>query len=306
MEPKPSSSSVESDKALPPAESKLGSGELAAIHDPVAVERVEEKGGAWKVTCACGKRIVTPLKPKFPVGRCPKCGRKLKLPAVDAKASKPVIDSIVQSETEEIAARLSESAPDQESFGTIVIDPEESGDGTEAISPLVKDTHVSRDAAIHTADLLRAKKAAQVRAEDGDSGGIISAWPRAGRAYRLVSGLLDLTLPVFVTGALAMLGVWGILPPQTQHPVVILTAFFTIGLLNDILLQLFGGSFGKRMVVLTLRDLNGFEPSKGRIIARALFKWLFIPGWAVGLVDHEGRCLHDLLCGTIVLKARNR
>ena len=79
-----------------------------------------------------------------------------------------------------------------------------------------------------------------------------------------------------------------------------------MGLINDILLQILGGSFGKRLVVLTLRDLNGFEPSIPRLAVRALIKWTLIPGWLIGLVDPEGRCLHDWVCGTIVLKARNR
>ncbi len=52
------------------------------IFEPPHLDRIKDKNGqdCWKLTCYCDKRILSPLKVENPVGRCPKCGRRLRLP----------------------------------------------------------------------------------------------------------------------------------------------------------------------------------------------------------------------------------
>ena len=55
------------------------------ILEPPHLERLEK---SWKLTCFCGKRILSPLTSEMPVGRCPKCGRRLRLPGYRPKSGR--------------------------------------------------------------------------------------------------------------------------------------------------------------------------------------------------------------------------
>lgn len=361
------------------------------IFEPPRIERIKAKDGSelFKMTCFCEKRILSPLRTGFPVGRCPKCGRRLRLPgyrpesrkqgSATSKRSKtevlkeedipkkegtpPVegssdnmsLDEKIEfatkvfraserrkltamqatpvSETDEATGEKKEETkeePKQEAsedprteaqkeddketepaikltadgseddVGTIVMDPQT----PEHIKEQLKKDAANRDAAIRTADRLRAHH----RSQSSSRGevGLISAWPLAGKGPRALAGFVDITFCTVATGVLLVLAAIDILPHTCFHPVVIITAFVTAGLLNDGLLQHFGGGFGKRMVVLVLRRRNGQGLGVVRVFLRGLLKWLLLPGWLMGFFDPAERTLHDLICGTLVLKGRSR
>lgn len=326
--------------------------------EPRHVERI--KGGAgepdrWKLTCYCEKRIVSPLKVSQPTGRCPKCGRRLKLPGYrpdqdrkrrgssDRIPAKPVPptaglpETIADMKLVEVAraeqdlkrqkARSSEpdtatlvedlelippggsavakaetkpipgsgaKPDDEDEIGTIVMEFEDA-------DALLRETGANKAAATKTADILRAHKISSV-----ERSGLISAWPLAGKLPRALAGFIDVTFATTLMGMVIVLASLKILPESCQHVAVAIAAFVAAGLANDIILQLTGGTLGKRLVVLALRRRGGREMEVGRTVARAVLKWLLMPGWLVAFVDPAERALHDIICGTLVLKGRAR
>lgn len=321
--------------------------------EPRHVERI--KGGAgeperWKLTCYCGKRIISPLRVGQPTGRCPKCGRRLKLPGYrpgserrgpstsDHLLSKPVPptpglpETLADIKLKDVAAAqgalarekarssepdtatlvddlaLSPAAPgpkagsipleaapksdEEDEIGTIVMEFDEES--------IVRET-ANKAAALKTADLLRAHKISSV-----ERSGLISAWPLAGKLPRALAGFIDVTFATTAMGMVVVLASLKILPESCQHVAVAVAAFIAAGLVNDIFLQLTGGTLGKRLVVLVVRKRGGREVELGRMILRALIKWVLIPGWLVAFVDPAERSLHDIVCGTLVLKGRAR
>ncbi|GMV83431.1 MAG: hypothetical protein AMXMBFR7_46150 [Planctomycetota bacterium] len=364
------------------------------VIDPTRVDRVTSSDGTerWKLTCLCGKRIHVPFRPQHPIGRCPKCGRRLRLPGFkgpssDKAAHKPAAvlaetEPLVRtSEVAEAAKRLAETerrvdpaattvkrdgppphaastvrkdgppprastqelearlnqvpeaaeihkgsisstqdigkglAPvavseaaeveravdeSEDEVGTIVMEP---GEQEALTAQLRQEQRTGREAALRTADMLRKNKGA---AESGTNFGRISAWPLAGRLPRVLAGFIDLTLNMLITGIVVALGSLGLLPAGVLHPVVLLLIFFLTGLFNDAILQLTGGSLGKRLVVLTVRARGGQVPNLPMTLLRGALKWLLMPGWIVGVFDPAERTLHDLVCGTLVLKGRTR
>jgi uncharacterized RDD family membrane protein YckC len=317
---------------------------VGEVIEPAHAERVSTAAGGeqWKLVCPCHKRILSPLQTPYPTGRCPKCGRRLRLPGYKGKgASQPAPaappKSEVPAETAQPAGTPPPAAapvpaapsapapvpaaspanapptagpapagpsPDDE-IGTIVMEPyaEEAAKSLPERAPEPQAVNVGRAAALRTADLLRQHK---VLGTHSPSPGLISAWPLAGRLPRVLAGFMDLTFSLVAAGAVVALGSLGLLPARSLHPAVILTAFLTAQLLNDCLLQFRGGSLGKRLVVLTLRTRAGEAPDLGRTVLRGLLKSLLFPGWILALV-HPSQCaLHDLVCGTLVLKGRPR
>jgi uncharacterized RDD family membrane protein YckC len=311
--------------AEPPAVSYEGE-----ILEPAHIERVSTPSGElYKLTCACHKRILSPLHSPNPIGRCPKCGRRLRLPGYRSKdhahAAAPETESsptkgevppVTERSREQAAApapaappapELEPSHPEDE-IGTIVMEPyaEEAAKSLPAPAApahATRDLNVGREAAIRTADLLRQHKVSGVQSP---SPGLISAWPLAGRLPRFLAGFIDLTVSLVASGLIVALGSLHVLPANSLHPAVILAAFLTAQLLNDCLLQWRGGSLGKRLVVLTLRTHKGEVPGLGRILLRGVLKWLLFPGWILALIHPSQQALHDVACGTLVLKGRLR
>lgn len=344
--------------------------EFDAKFEPRHVERVAGSGGEpdrWKLTCYCGKRIVSPLKVSQETGRCPKCGRRLRLPgyrpelggkrskrADDGLPPKPVPPTPGLAETlagvsvpelarearkpaplrDDLALRPVSNAPagqaggppdrlsasstldlgrpdvpggaagkgsgldlerdaSEDEIGTIVMEFDD--------EILARETGANKHAAVKTADILRAHKISTV-----ERSGLISAWPLAGKLPRALAGFIDLTFATSAMGLIVILASAGVLPAACKSLPVALAAFMAAGLINDFFMQFAGGTVGKRLVVLTVRRRGGREPGPGSLALRALLKWLLIPGWLVALVDPAERTLHDILCGTLVLKGRNR
>ncbi|MCZ7643902.1 MAG: RDD family protein [Planctomycetota bacterium] len=372
------------------------------IIDPARVDRVPDpkRGGErWKLTCLCGKRIHAPFNPQVPTGRCPSCGRRMRLPGFKGstaspprkpakiapelaetqrrldppapKAALPETEPLMpQQKIQDAAAALAETkrregppavdrladtiatrrppaapppkaqenagdlelqkAPDSPAYrpgspsstldvaqaaaaetaaaesdpedevGTIVMDPAEQEELTRQIK---QEGRVSREAALRTADMLRKHHSA---GESGSGFGRISAWPLAGRLPRTLAGFIDLTLAMLVTGFAVALTSLKVLPDGFNHPAVLGLIFFFTGLFNDCVLEWTGGSLGKRLVVLTVRSRTGIHPDGPRTILRGVVKWLILPGWLIAYFDPAERALHDLVCGTLVLKGRTR
>jgi len=320
------------------------------ISEPRHVERIPAEGALserWKLTCVCGKRIYSPFHSSQPYGRCPKCGRRMRLPgykagsrkAKEAAPERPVPptpgqpetladakladlitkDAVLKDDLEllPVSAGPSTSKTDRtgsasttQALGHPEPKPADAGDADEVgtivmegpeVEELQRQLSVQRASAVKTADLLRAH-----RVSDAVRSGIISAWPLAGKLPRALAGFIDLTFCTTAAGVIVALTAAGFLPDTGRHPAVLITAFLTAGLINDILLQLTGGGLGKRLVVLALRRRAGQDVEPPRLIARAILKWLLLPGWLLAFVDPAERALHDLACGTLVLKGRTR
>jgi len=353
------------------------------IFEPRHVDRGTSRHGeeCWKLTCPCGKRIHSPIKSEIASGRCPKCGRRLRLPgfrpshkqvqAAPEKAAAPAPalelalaaapnapsapttpmpgpavkdpspakleaaalpapavrgsrivpkeqasphDTIVLDADEAAGLRLEDkpttpempgftgpataAAPEHpksdDEIGTIVLEPDE------APSPARKEMSVGRNSALTTADKLRAHHVTDT------ASGIVSAWPLAGKLPRILAGFVDLTFATVASGLLVGLAALKILPESFLNPLVAIAAFVAAGLVNDCILQVSGGGLGKRLVVLALRSRRGNEVPWTTCMLRGLVKWLILPGWLMAFFDPAERSLHDIICGTLVLKGRHR
>ena len=261
----------------------------------VRVEEVStEKGPCWKITCSCNKRILVSREANSPLGRCPKCGRRIHIPGQAEKIARP--DKVGLHKPLVSTGELSDLVSDLP-----VSAPPAAAAEPEPPHPRFEEP-ASRAAALRTADILRSKKLS----DRSDGGSLISAWPLAGHLPRALAGFIDLTLGLVAAMLIVIGGSLEVLPENSRYWVVPVVAFYTAVLLNDCLLQLFGGSIGKRMVVLTLRAPDGRAPSVAVVLLRAIFKWLLLPGWLLAFVHPTQRALHDLLCNTCVLKGRVR
>lgn len=303
---------LDSSRRLPQAEYE------DEVFEPVRVTQVKDQDGSpvWKLTCTCGKRILSPFHVGKPTGRCPKCSRRLRLPGYRSKSGK--VRSVGKEKeqrrkpaeaedknkaaakkpppvpAEEEPLRLADEEPlasDDDEVGTIVIES----------PPDVP--RFQRDAALRTADRLRRHK---VEESAGESDGRISAWPLAGRGPRVLAGFIDLTAALLLTGVVLALASFEVLPKSLTSLGGATAIFFLAAVFNDGFFQLLGGTVGKRIVVVVMRARDGRRPSAGVVFLRALLKWLFIPGWLLALADPAERTLHDLICRTLVLKGRPR
>ena len=315
---------------------------------PPHCELVRDPDGKeyWKLTCYCGKRVRSPASIDQPFGRCPKCGKRMKLPGylLSKKAflisshpgkgpvsapSKP-LTPFSGSATAELKPfkdppiRISELFENREredelvtplapiraaSVASEVENRTAAGRYDDSIPLLSSDedsTHgvisghrVSHAAAVVAADRLRAHHAG------GSSSGRISAWPLAGKGARALAAFIDLTLTTSLVGLVVILASQEILPSFFLKPEIVIAMMLLAGCVNDGLIHLvWGGSLGKKLVLIVTRTTFGSDLGAAHVLVRAALKWMLVPGWIIGLVDPNERTLHDLLCGTLVLKGR--
>jgi len=285
------------------------SGQCVLVRDPDGKQ-------FWKLTCACGKHIRTPAAVDQPYGKCPKCGQMLKMPgyllskgpvlvsarpgegpvAAPSQRNKLVADALLAGG--EGAAKS--EAPAEKSTS------KKKDDETETVTTpaVVVSERISRESSLRTADLLRPHHTAAA-GESEDVGDRISAWPLAGKATRTLAAFIDVTFATLLAGTVMILASKHLLPAIFRRWEMVFILLVLAGVLNDgILHALWGGSIGKRLVVIVVKTAGGRQLGVARTILRALLKWLLIPGWVIGLVDPNERTLHDLLCNTLVLKGR--
>jgi uncharacterized RDD family membrane protein YckC len=266
-----------------------------------ALVRGEDGKEYWKLTCTCGKHVRTPAAIDQPYGRCPKCGRMLKMPGY-LHARNPVL----------ISARPGEGPVSAPPRAKKILDLELAAagsrrdDNSETVdAKAVAEQPMSREAAEKAAARLRQPYAGA--AAHPEALGRLSAWPLAGKPARLLAAFIDVTFSTVIAAVPTVLAAHGLLPGWLATSGGIAAVVLAAGILNDGVLQLLiGGSLGKKLVVLVVQTAAGTQPSAGRILLRAVLKWLLIPGWIIGLVDPSERTLHDLLCNTLVLKGRAR
>ena len=268
-------------------------GEL--VHDATGKEH-------WKLTCICGKRLLSPVSTARPAGSCPKCGRKIRLPGYTA----PVPIQVSATPGKGPVSAPPRHTPDRKDDHLNMEIPVLTDEDTVAapLKPVTVDSNYNHDAAVKAADRLRPerKKAESVR---GGASERIAAWPLSGVSRRLLAAFIDLTFATVIAGTVFVLARQGILPQwlsriDTLAGLLILAAMFNDGLIQFI----WGGSLGKKLVVIVVRGVYGEDQGIASTFLRALLKWLLIPGWIVGAIDPAERTLHDLICRTLVLKGR--
>ncbi len=327
----------------PKADSAIADPAAARSETPPHCELVRDADGKeyWKLTCFCGKRVRSPASIDQPYGRCPKCGKRMKLPGylLSKKAflissqpgkgplsapSKSTQDTADFSPLSDAPIRISELFENRERDNehTTPIAPinaatvaEEAGrlahlrrhDGIPYLSSDDEGSkaHVASNRIGLAAAAIAANRLRPQHADDGDER--ISAWPLAGKASRALAAFIDLTLITAVVGIVVVLASQDVLPAFFLRPEIIAALLITAGCVNDGLIHLvWGGSLGKKLVVIVTRTTYGTDLGVVHVLVRAALKWMLVPGWIIGAVDPSERTLHDLLCGTLVLKGRTR
>ena len=282
----------------------------------------------WKVTCFCGKRLLTPTKSENAYGRCPKCKRRIRLPGYDALLK--TLDITLAPPSSASSASSASGAPgaDAAASGTApapatISARARSGTFTKGdldkaldlvlaqdeivteVALLLPDVPRTQDASFTAAERLRPQRSESIDERAGSGSGHIAAWPLAGVVRRMLAGFIDLTFALSTTALIVMLALRGAISPFFTRVDVVLLVLLCAGVFNDgVIHLLIGGSLGKRLVVVVVRTFAGTGMEPSRTLLRALFKWLLIPGWIIGAVDPAQRTLHDILCGTLVLKGR--
>lgn len=264
----------------------------AEISEPAHSQLIDGAGGRkfWKLTCPCGKRLLTPELTHQPYGHCPKCGRHLPMPGYHAGPASAAHEAV---RAEAVLAGELDAGADDGRATEIVAVP----DGS-------REAKIQLCASATAADRLRpSRREHTLRA----SSGRVSAWPLAGRGRRLLAAFIDFSLAGSLSAAVVLLTGVHALEPLVPPLCFVLGLLFLILIFNDTAVHvLLGGSIGKHLVVLDIRTEDGALCGAGRLLARALLKWVFIPGWLIGALDSAERTGHDLLAGTLVLKGRPR
>jgi uncharacterized RDD family membrane protein YckC len=269
----------------------------------------------WKVTCFCGKRLLTPTRSENAYGRCPRCGRRIRLPGHDALLK--TLDFSIgpapasgEKPGEQIERKKSATFTKADLDKALELVLAQDDIVTELALlvpevPLTADPVITATAAMTAADRLRPQRPDSGRDPSGSGSGHIAAWPLAGKIRRGLAGFIDLTFAMGTTALITVLALKGVLPRTWVGWGSVLALFLGSGFFNDGLLHLLlGGSLGKKLVVIVIRQFAGSSMQPGRALLRACCKWLLIPGWFIAAIDPAERSLHDLLCGTLVLRGR--
>ncbi len=304
--------------------SKLETGKERPVA-PAHTQEVKTPDGktAYKLTCPCGKRMLVPAGVKKRTGRCPKCNKLIRIPRPDAGAAGK---SPGAGEGGQKEAGASEAIRPKGGAGT---EPKTAAPAAAAVAdrqppklPSVpppvpfaalpaaagqvggmEGWNVNREAAMAAAERLRSRASERVRQEVG----VVSAWPRADFSLRGLAAFIDITAMLLVVGIFLLLGTQGALPEWVTRPLMVPILFAALAFLNDAVLQILcGGSIGKKLVILTILRYDGRPPSPHAILLRAATKWALVPGWIWFFFDPDRRAPHDLICGTLVLKGRER
>ncbi|HYF51929.1 MAG TPA: RDD family protein [Planctomycetota bacterium] len=287
---------------------KNGDHHTIDIQAPVKTELVKNADGKehWKLTCACGKRMLSPLKSAQPYGRCPKCGQRLPLPGYDvpkedsAKQPQVVRVSAVNVPPPPVLKRVGEPLP-----ASVAEVREDRTTTFAAASPRKTDSNTNVDASKKAADRLRPSRGSMEAAARTVSGRI-SAWPIAGVTRRLLGEFIDITIALAAAGGMLA---WHLQEQGGDEDALYLlfsTMLLVLWFNDGVIPLIWGGSVGKLLVVTAVHTEEGVPPGVGRTLLRATLKWLMFPGWLIGAFDAQQRTLHDLLCGTTVLKSRRR
>lgn len=152
-----------------------------------------------------------------------------------------------------------------------------------------------------------------------DAPGVADSMPFAGYGRRVGAWLVDLAV-LCVLAAILVLVLVAVPQPDTPSEVdaaalavtgIVLLIVCLLPCYSALLHRFWSGqTVGKRTVGIAVRRLDGIEiglgQSLGRSYLRAAF-WVFWPAWVADslwpLNRADGRSLHDLAAGTVVLRA---
>ncbi|MFH0939074.1 MAG: RDD family protein [Planctomycetota bacterium] len=260
------------------------------VEAPAHFEWILRTGGTeyWKLTCVCGKRLLSPAPSIHPYGKCSKCGRYLLLPGYDD--SLKVLRVPARSEPTKIEAAHEDRNITVTSLGG-----------------MANDLRISLNAASVAANRLRPQQLSTHTRAMRTVSGRISAWPLSGKIRRLLAAFLDLNFGICVAGVvMALAGPRALEPFFSPLEMLLATIWLALAFNDSVIHLILGSSLGKRLVVLVVRTEDGEPCGPIRTLIRAWLKWLLIPGWLIGAFDSAERTLHDLLAGTLVLRGRLR
>lgn len=255
-------------------------------------EWVKNKDGNeyWKIICLCGKRVLSPLHTDKRFGRCPKCGGRLPLPGYISSKSTPSTGSNDKS-MDLVFPEILEVVDEQIETNLLI--------------PIPSDGRFNLNAALTAANRLRPHRPEASWATRSSPSSRVTAWPLGGKGRRAIAGFIDFTVATSVAAVVIVLASQEVLPDLFLQGDVLLGVVAVAGIFNDGVIHLmFGNSIGKKLVVLVVQHKSGTPMDPVRILVRAVVKWLFVPGWIIGAIDPAERTLHDIFCGTLVVKGR--
>lgn len=160
-----------------------------------------------------------------------------------------------------------------------------------------------RRAALEAAD--RWRRQAGLVPPIGSPPAMVSAWPEALPAARLVAFAVDVAGSAVLVAAVVLLSRWCGAGVSTLTWLAAFGAYAAV-LGQEVLLELlWGGSLGKRLSLISVRLADGRRPAPGIIVLRAAVKYspllVFVP---LLLFAAPFRPLHDRIAATRVMKSR--
>ncbi len=249
---------------------------------PPHAERVRgaDRKAYWKLTCFCGKILLAPADGPHKQGRCSNCSALLLFPTEGyiTTALLPVIPQRKKSRNR-TPTEANPALRDRES-------------GKDRIKP-------GSSASDRAADKLRPDSTRSRVPRKG----LVSAWPIAEKIPRGLAAFIDLTLALALAALLFVLAPW--LPTHCSYTTFRI-AIVLLGLwLNEGVLQwLWGGSIGKKICVIVMREEDGEPLSAENALLRPFVKLALLPLWPLAFFSATGQAVHDNLLGTVVLKGR--
>lgn len=260
---------------------------------PAAAPRAERVRGAdgkpyWKLTCFCKKVLLAPADTARVQGRCPKCGKDLLFPTERQITTGP-LPVIPANKPQRLRKQkrplVRKPAPDKNSAR----DRDSSKD---RINP-------GHSASDNAADKLRPKSVRMHRA----STGLVTAWPAAERGPRLLAGFIDVTIVIALLAGLLMATPY--LPARFTSGTFRVAFTILMLWLNEGVLQWhWGGSVGKKLCHIILRERGGESLQPENALLRPFVKWVLFPTWVMLLLNPANGALHDRVLNIVALKGR--
>jgi uncharacterized RDD family membrane protein YckC len=286
-------------------------GESGDAREPLEIESFERLDDKVKFRCECGKRITAPARAQRKTGKCPRCGRRLLLPAVETKR-KP--RTVIGGKPPAPKAPASPRPDKPEQAGTSKPEPgKESAETTcphcDAVAPAGnrfcgacgKPLQEEPEPAPRAAAPRPEKRVlpAGVRPTN-DAASAVAERLRRHRApatlrpascfIRILAGLVDVSL---IVGAVALLYL------QVPEPWYLAAAAgVVVALLNEVVMVvLTSRTLGKSIFGLRLVDRRGDSMGLAGALVRLLVKYplAFLAWWMFILPDR--RTIHDLAAG---------
>ncbi len=276
--------------------------------DPCAPTRVEIFEHKIKFTCVCGKRISAPIQGGKSTGKCPRCSRRVAIPAIKFD---PAVATSTESPPEAADAQRCRACGKKQpaagikycSYCGARIDAPPPPSDPSKPKPAEPKGDTARRAAGEAADRLRAGIAKPV------SGEADTPVPPTVASSADAASFIGRAMALFIDLAVVMT-VFTIMPAALKDTMS-LGASLGLGFLmaaicwivNEVVFASKNGqTFGKALVRISVRRSGGGLPDIKMLLIRALVKGLFLPGGLMAAFDEDSRAAHDMAAGTVVVK----